>query len=55
MPRVFAMASDYKDAEHRIVGTATLSALDSLNRNRTRLEPIQTPNRNRFVPSFLAG
>ncbi|KAF9046606.1 Rapamycin-insensitive companion of mTOR, N-term-domain-containing protein [Panaeolus papilionaceus] len=39
IPNVFVMATDYKDGEHRIVGTSALSAIDSFNRNRTRLEP----------------
>ncbi|KAF8895478.1 Rapamycin-insensitive companion of mTOR, N-term-domain-containing protein [Infundibulicybe gibba] len=39
IPRVFGMATDYKDGEHRIVGTSALSAIDSFNRNRARLEP----------------
>jgi len=32
------MATDYRDAEHRIVGTSALSAMESLNRNRARLD-----------------
>lgn len=36
---VFDMATNYNDAEHRIVGSSAMSALDSLNRNKTRLEP----------------
>ncbi|KAH9480426.1 Target of rapamycin complex 2 subunit ste20 [Psilocybe cubensis] len=39
MPDVFLMATDYKQGENRIVGTTALSAIDSFNRNRTRLEP----------------
>ncbi|KAJ7761527.1 Rapamycin-insensitive companion of mTOR, N-term-domain-containing protein [Mycena maculata] len=39
IPRIFSMASDYGDGEHRIVGTTALSAIDSFNRNQTRLEP----------------
>lgn len=38
------MASDYRDGEHRIVGTSALSAIDSFNRNRTRLEPNSLKN-----------
>ncbi len=33
------MATSYDDAEHRIVGSSAMSAIDSLNRNKTRLEP----------------
>lgn len=33
------MATDYKHGENRIVGTSALSAIDSFNRNRARLEP----------------
>jgi len=33
------MATDYQDGENRIVGTTALSAIDSFNRNRARLEP----------------
>lgn len=32
------MATDYKDGEHRIVGTSALSAIESFNRNRARLD-----------------
>lgn len=32
------MATDYRDAEHRTVGTSALSAMESLNRNRARLD-----------------
>ncbi|CAA7271328.1 unnamed protein product [Cyclocybe aegerita] len=39
IPEVFSMATDYKDGENRIVGTSALSAIDSFNRNRARLEP----------------
>ncbi|KAJ7505263.1 Rapamycin-insensitive companion of mTOR, N-term-domain-containing protein [Mycena galericulata] len=39
IPRIFSMASDYSDGEHRIVGTTAMSAIDSFNRNQTRLEP----------------
>ncbi|KAF8158105.1 Rapamycin-insensitive companion of mTOR, N-term-domain-containing protein [Crassisporium funariophilum] len=38
IPDVFCMATDYKDGENRIVGTSTISAIDSFNRNRARLE-----------------
>ncbi|KAF8349461.1 Rapamycin-insensitive companion of mTOR, N-term-domain-containing protein [Amanita rubescens] len=39
IPEVFSMATSYGDAEHRIVGSSAMSAIDSLNRNKTRLEP----------------
>ncbi|KAF8195553.1 Rapamycin-insensitive companion of mTOR, N-term-domain-containing protein [Pholiota molesta] len=39
IPQVFCMATDYKHGENRIVGTSALSAIDSFNRNRARLEP----------------
>ncbi|KAF9781640.1 Rapamycin-insensitive companion of mTOR, N-term-domain-containing protein [Thelephora terrestris] len=39
VPRIFALAADYNDGEHRIVGTSALSAIDSFNRNRSKLEP----------------
>ncbi|KAF4617458.1 hypothetical protein D9613_006099 [Agrocybe pediades] len=39
IPQVFCMATDYSDGENRIVGTTALSAIDSFNRNRARLEP----------------
>ncbi|KAF8967140.1 Rapamycin-insensitive companion of mTOR, N-term-domain-containing protein [Flammula alnicola] len=38
IPEVFCMATDYMDGENRIVGTSALSAIDSFNRNRARLE-----------------
>ncbi|THH20076.1 hypothetical protein EW146_g1188 [Bondarzewia mesenterica] len=48
IPRVFNLASDYDHGEHRIVGTSALSSLDSLNRNRLRLQPtVVTSNRPR--------
>ncbi|KAI0036452.1 Rapamycin-insensitive companion of mTOR, N-term-domain-containing protein [Vararia minispora EC-137] len=48
IPRVFNLASDYSDGEHRIVGTTTLSSIDSFNRNRARLQPADgTRNRPR--------
>ncbi|KAF9221011.1 hypothetical protein BS17DRAFT_786363, partial [Gyrodon lividus] len=39
VPRVFNLASDYNRGEHRIVGTSAMSAIDSFNRNRARLQP----------------
>ncbi|KAG1822809.1 Rapamycin-insensitive companion of mTOR, N-term-domain-containing protein [Suillus subaureus] len=39
VPRVFCLAADYNRGEHRIVGTSALSAIDSFNRNRLRLQP----------------
>ncbi|KAI0087847.1 Rapamycin-insensitive companion of mTOR, N-term-domain-containing protein [Irpex rosettiformis] len=36
LPRVFNLASDYREIEHRIVGTSTLSAIDTYNRHRLR-------------------
>lgn len=38
LPEIFTLASDYGDNKHRIIGTLALSALDSFNRNRARLE-----------------
>ncbi|KAN0087521.1 Rapamycin-insensitive companion of mTOR, N-term domain containing protein [Tylopilus felleus] len=39
VPRIFNLASDYNPGEHRIVGTSAMSAIDSFNRNRARLQP----------------
>ncbi|KDQ62311.1 hypothetical protein JAAARDRAFT_30208 [Jaapia argillacea MUCL 33604] len=39
IPEVFDLASDYKQNEHRIIGSLALSAIDSFNRNRARLHP----------------
>ncbi|RPD54648.1 hypothetical protein L226DRAFT_535797 [Lentinus tigrinus ALCF2SS1-7] len=39
LPRVFSLASDYNDNEHRIVGSSALSSIDSFNRHRARLQP----------------
>ncbi|KAJ7044185.1 Rapamycin-insensitive companion of mTOR, N-term-domain-containing protein [Mycena alexandri] len=39
IPRIFSMASDYSHGENRIVGTSAMSAIDSFNRNQTRLDP----------------
>jgi len=41
------MATDYKDGEHRIVGTSALSAMESLNRNRARLDHTTTLKNDR--------
>ncbi|KAG5353197.1 hypothetical protein C0989_009378 [Termitomyces sp. Mn162] len=39
IPEVFDKATHYSDGEHRIIGTTAMSAIDSLNRNRARLQP----------------
>ncbi|KAJ3479559.1 hypothetical protein NLI96_g8977 [Meripilus lineatus] len=39
LPRIFNLASDYGFGEHRIIGTSALSAIDSYNRHRARLQP----------------
>ncbi|KAI0755187.1 Rapamycin-insensitive companion of mTOR, N-term-domain-containing protein [Daedaleopsis nitida] len=39
LPRIFNLAADYNDNEHRIVGSSALSAIDSFNRHRSRLTP----------------
>ncbi|KIY45635.1 hypothetical protein FISHEDRAFT_66904 [Fistulina hepatica ATCC 64428] len=49
IPRIFDMAADFKNGEHRIVGTLALSAIDSLNRNRARLDP-HVKNSSTFRP-----
>ena len=49
MPHIFDLASDYASGEHRMVGTLALSAIDSFNRNKARLEPpLAKPTRPRF-------
>lgn len=47
VPDVFSLASDYKQGEHRIIGTSALSSIDSFNRNRTRLETAVAAAGNR--------
>lgn len=47
VPDVFKLASDYKQGEHRIIGTSALSSIDSFNRNRTRLETAVAAAGNR--------
>ncbi|KAI0697900.1 Rapamycin-insensitive companion of mTOR, N-term-domain-containing protein [Cytidiella melzeri] len=42
LPGVFNLAADYEHGEHRIVGTSTLSAIDTYNRHRTR-QQVTTP------------
>ncbi|KAL1745112.1 Rapamycin-insensitive companion of mTOR, N-term-domain-containing protein [Schizophyllum fasciatum] len=37
--RIFCMAADRANVDFRIIGTTTLAAIDSFNRNRTKLEP----------------
>ncbi|THH08497.1 hypothetical protein EW145_g2671 [Phellinidium pouzarii] len=39
VPRIFALAADYGEGEHRIIGTTALAAIDSFNRHRARLQP----------------
>jgi large subunit ribosomal protein L17e len=39
VPRAFGLASDYSQGENRIVGTLAFSAIDSFNRNQSRLQP----------------
>jgi large subunit ribosomal protein L17e len=39
IPHIFDLASHYECGEHRMVGTQALSAIDSFNRNKARLEP----------------
>jgi large subunit ribosomal protein L17e len=49
------MAINYNDGESRIIGSSALSAIDSFNRNRVRLElsgPIKGA-RLRFVSSHF--
>ena len=49
IPEVFLMATDYSDVGgNRIVGTSTISAIDSFNRNRARLEPVGRPRGSRL-------
>lgn len=54
IPKIFSMASDYSHGEHRIVGTSAMSAIDSFNRNQTRLEPNAVKgSRPRYFPNAL--
>ncbi|OCH89904.1 hypothetical protein OBBRIDRAFT_793801 [Obba rivulosa] len=39
LPRVFSLAADYEMGEHRIIGVSALTAIDSYNRHRSRLQP----------------
>ncbi|KAG2009933.1 ste16 [Coprinopsis cinerea AmutBmut pab1-1] len=47
IPQIFAMATDYANKEHRIVGTSAVSAIDSFNRNKARLETNNMKNNPR--------
>ncbi|KAH8104684.1 Rapamycin-insensitive companion of mTOR, N-term-domain-containing protein [Cristinia sonorae] len=47
IPQVFRLAADYDLGENRIVGTTALSAIDSYNRHRTRLQPAAVRDSNR--------
>lgn len=40
IPKIFELAADYINSEHRIVGTSALAAIDSFNRNKARLQPV---------------
>jgi large subunit ribosomal protein L17e len=49
IPQVFSLAADYEDGEHRIIGTSVFSAINSFNRNRSKLQPTNiTDSRPRF-------
>ncbi|KAG6820706.1 hypothetical protein H0H93_012759 [Arthromyces matolae] len=39
IPELFDKATHYGDGEDRIIGTSAMSAIDSFNRNRSRLQP----------------
>ncbi|KAH9912683.1 Rapamycin-insensitive companion of mTOR, middle domain-containing protein [Epithele typhae] len=39
LPRIFNLASDYNDNEHRIMGSSALTLIDSFNRHHSRSEP----------------
>ncbi|CAL1712811.1 unnamed protein product [Somion occarium] len=47
LPQVFHLAANYNLDEHRIVGTSALSAIDSYNRHRTRLQPTTVKGTSR--------
>jgi large subunit ribosomal protein L17e len=49
------MATNYTGGEQRIVGTSALSAIESFNRNRTRLDEIaalRNSSRPRYVDFY---
>jgi rapamycin-insensitive companion of mTOR len=48
LPRIFKLAADYDEPENRITGTTAMSAIDSLNRNRTKLEPLPEVKNSRL-------
>lgn len=50
IPPVFDMATDYENKEHRIVGTSAVSAIDSFNRNKARLETHTLRSQPSFRP-----
>ncbi|EKM51823.1 uncharacterized protein PHACADRAFT_199326 [Phanerochaete carnosa HHB-10118-sp] len=47
LPRVFTLASDYDQGNSRAIGTSTLSAIDSYNRHRMRLQPAVVKDSSR--------
>jgi len=50
IPKLFVMATDFGDGEHRIIGTNAMSSIDSFNRNRVRLQPtVAKTNRPRYA------
>ena len=57
IPRIFDLAADYSQNEHRIVGTSTLAAIDSFNRHRARLQPLSSSShsRQRYIYHLLFG
>ena len=50
IPKLFGMATDFRDGQHRIIGTTAMSSIDSFNRNRARLQPtVAKTNRPRYA------
>ncbi|EJU03152.1 hypothetical protein DACRYDRAFT_78031 [Dacryopinax primogenitus] len=47
LPALFAMTTSFKDNDQRNIGIDTLASLDSLDRNRLRLQAQPQTNRNR--------
>jgi hypothetical protein len=47
LPRVFTLAANYAQGDGRVIGTVTLSAIDSYNRHRMRLQPATVKDTGR--------
>lgn len=58
LPRLFSLASQFDETVSRAAASTTLSAVDSLNRNRSRLQSSASSGdggRDRWVPQRFSA